>query len=75
MDWYLVQKILVGLAVIAAICLGLRPQKRKQNVDPTIAEADERERNVWRYPRWAVRTIQFMFYVWLLSKVMGFILT
>lgn len=52
MDWYLVQKILLGLAVIATIFLGLRPQKRKENVDPTIAEADERERNVWRHPRW-----------------------
>ncbi|QGX92956.1 hypothetical protein EFZ10_15825 [Tatumella sp. TA1] len=75
MDWHLVQKILVGLAVITTIWLIFRPQKRKQHADPTIAEADERERYVWRYARWAARTIQFIFFVWMLSMVMSFILT
>ncbi len=75
MDWYFVQKILLGLVVITTIWLSFRPQKRKQNANSTIGEADERERYVWRYARWAARTIQVIFFVWLLSRVMSFIFT
>lgn len=75
MDGHLTLKFFVGLAAIASIWLDFRPNKRKQNVDPAIAEADESERHSWRYPRWAVRTIQFLLGIWLLWQVISFILT
>lgn len=75
MDGHLALKFFVGLAAIASIWLDFRPKKRKKNADPTIAEADERERHAWRYPRWAVRTIQFILGLWLLWQVISFILT
>jgi hypothetical protein len=68
-------KVFAGLAAIASIWLDFRPNKRKQNADPAIAEADERERHSWRYPKLAVRTIQFLLGVWLLWQVVSFILT
>lgn len=74
MDEHLALKIFAGLAAIASIWLDFRPNKRKQNADPGIAEADERERHSWRYPRWAVRTIQILLGVWLLWQVVRFIL-
>ncbi|PYG49362.1 hypothetical protein DEU53_104322 [Pantoea sp. AG1095] len=46
MDGDLALKFFVGLAAIASIWLDFRPNKRKQNADPAIAEADERERAV-----------------------------
>ena len=67
-------KIFAALAAIASIWMDLRPKKRKQNADPVIAEADERERHTWRHPRWIVRTIQFLLGIWLLWEVVIFIL-
>lgn len=67
-------KIFAALAAIASIWMDLRPKKRKQNADPVIAEADERELHTWRYPRWIVRTIQFLLGIWLLWEVVIFIL-
>lgn len=75
MDGHLALKFFAGLAAVASIWLDFRPKKRKQNADPAIAEADERERHSWRYPRWAVRTIQFLLGIWLLWQVISFILT
>lgn len=75
MDGHLALKIFAGLAAIASIWLDFRPKKRKQNADPVIAEADERERHSWRYTAWAVRTIQFTLGVWLLWQLIRFILS
>lgn len=75
MDGHLALKIFVVLAAIASIWLDFRPKKRRHNADPAIAEADERERHTWRYPRWIVRTIQFLLGAWLLWQVISFILT
>jgi len=75
MDGHLTLKFFVGLAAIASIWLDFRPNKRKQNADPAITEADESERHSWRYPRWAVLTIQFLLGIWLLWQVISFILT
>lgn len=74
MEGHLALKIFVGLAAVASIWLDFRPEKRKPNADPVIAEADEHERHLWRYPRWAVRTIQFLLGVWLLWQVIRFLL-
>lgn len=68
-------KIFAGLAGMVSIWLDLRPKKRKQNADPVIAEADERERHAWRYPGWSVRTIQLLLGIYLLWLVIRFILT
>lgn len=75
MDGHMALKIFVGLAAIASIWLDFRPKKRKKNAHPAIAEADEREQHAWRYPRWAVRTIQLLLGAWLLWQVIRFILT
>lgn len=66
MDGQLMLKIFEGLAMTGLIWLDFRPNKRKRNKDPAIAEADERERHAWRYPRWTVRAIQLLLTVWLL---------
>lgn len=75
MNGHLALKIFAGLTGIAAVWFDFRPNKRKKNADPVIAEADERERHSWRYPRRAVRMIQFLLGVWLLWQLIRFILT
>lgn len=75
MDGHLPLKFFVGLEAIASIWLDFRPNKRKQNADPAIAEANEHERHSCRYPICAVQTIQSLLGIWLLWQVISFILT
>ena len=75
MDGHLTLKVFAGLAAIVSVWLDFRPKKRKQNTDPAIAEADERERHAWRYSRWGLRTIQFLLGIYLLWLVIRTIMT
>lgn len=73
MDGHLPLKIFVGLAAIASVWLGFRPEKRKPDADPIIASADTAERHRWRYARCSVRAVRVLLDIYLLWTVIKFI--
>lgn len=75
MDADVLLKIFAGLAAIVSVWFGFSSIKRKQNANPAIASADERERYDWRYARWGIRTVQFLLGIYLLWMIISFILT
>lgn len=75
MDNPLFLKALVVLLFAFWIWDLLKPKRKKQPEDPAIAQADARERHMWRDVRWGFRVIQIACALYFVQMLVQFLLT
>jgi hypothetical protein len=74
MDNIILHKVIVILLMILWACDILRRKKKKQNLDPAIAQANAAERYHWRYLRWGWRLLQLVCCCYLLVMAVKILL-
>lgn len=62
----LILRMVFAILVTAALTVNFK-NHRKDNENPAIAAADERERHAWRYFRWFIKALQVAAILWLIN--------
>uniref|UniRef100_UPI0031FBB8FB hypothetical protein n=1 Tax=Citrobacter freundii TaxID=546 RepID=UPI0031FBB8FB len=73
MDNPILQKTVIIFILLLWVINEVRTKKRKRS-DPAIENADARERHEWRHLRWGFRAIQVATTVYIVVRLIQFLL-